>query len=216
MTYEGFRLKFRNKVYLPLTADFRRKKLKIFDFTIISNNCWGGTIYESYKLKKMSPTIGLFFMAEDYIKFLRNIHHYLNSELYFIEPEQSKYKEELSSDSRWGYYPIGMLDDIELFFLHYHSRDEALQKWNRRCKRINWNKLLVKFNDQNGCTNKLIQDFINLPYKNKICFVISEIEGSENIVYKIKSPKKHKHVMASFEPFGANRIVNINNVINNL
>lgn len=216
MTYEGLRLKFRNKVYLPLTAGYRKKKLNNYDFTIISNNCWGGTVYESYHLKKMSPTVGMFFMAEDYIKFLENIYHYLESELHFIEPENSRYRMELCKDSRWGYYPIGKLDDIELFFLHYHSKDEALKKWNRRCKRINWDRLLVKFNDQNGCTNDLIKRFINLPYKNKICFVVSEIDNLENIVYKIRSPKRYKHVMASYEPFGANRTVNINNIINNL
>ena len=41
MTYEGLRLKIRNKFYLPITAFWRRKKLKNTNFTIISNNCWG-------------------------------------------------------------------------------------------------------------------------------------------------------------------------------
>lgn len=216
MTYEGLRLSFRNKIYLPLTADLRRKKIKNYDFTIISNNCWGGTIYESYHLKKNSPTVGMFFMAADYIKFLSDIHHYLESKLVFIEPENSKYKEELSKDSRWGHYPIGKIDDIELFFLHYHSREEAMDKWTRRCKRINWNKLLVKFNDQNGCSDELIRKFVELPYKNKICFVVSDTEKIDEIIYKIKSPQKYNHVMASYEPFGANRTVNINNIINDL
>lgn len=216
MTYEGLRISFRNKIYLPLTANLRRKKIKNFDFTIISNNCWGGTIYESYHLKKNSPTVGMFFMAEDYIKFLKNIRYYLEHELVFIEAEDSKYKNELSKDSRWGHYPIGKLGDIELFFLHYHSQEEALNKWTRRCRRINWDKLLVKFNDQNGCTSDLIRNFVELPYKNKICFVVSEMNKVDKIVYKIKSPKKYNHVMASYEPFGANKTVNINDVINNL
>lgn len=216
MTYEGLRLKFRNKIYLPLTADYRVKKLKNINFTIISNNCWGGTIYESYHLKKTSPTVGMFFMAEDYIKFLSNMRYYLESELQFIEPEESKYKRELSADRRWGHYPIGKIKDIELFFLHYHSREEAKEKWNRRCKRINWDRMLIKFNDQNECSEDLIKRFISLPYKNKICFVVSDNESPEKGIYKIKSPKKYGHVMASYEPFGANRTVNINDVINNL
>lgn len=216
MTYEGLRLKFRNKIYLPLTSNYRARKLKYTNFTIISNNCWGGTIYESYNLKKMSPTVGMFFMAEDYIKFLENMRSYLESELYFIEPEDSKYKKELSSDSRWGHYPIGKLNDIELFFLHYHSKEEAKEKWSRRCKRINWDKMLVKFNDQNGCTEDLIERFTRLPYKNKICFAISDKENRQKGIYKIRSPKKYGHVMASYEPLGANRTVNINEIINEL
>ena len=40
--------------------------------TIFSNNCWGGMIYESYNLPKNSPTVGLFFFADDYIFFLEH------------------------------------------------------------------------------------------------------------------------------------------------
>ena len=55
------RLKYANK---------RQNELNNKDFTIISNNCWGGMIYESYNLEKQSPTVGLFFMAKDYIDFI--------------------------------------------------------------------------------------------------------------------------------------------------
>ena len=34
--------KFQKRVINPLLADYRQKKLKYRDFTIISNNCWGG------------------------------------------------------------------------------------------------------------------------------------------------------------------------------
>ena len=54
---ETIRLKFRNNIYLPLTSALRRKQLDDENFTIISNNCWGGTIYESYGIKKQSPTV---------------------------------------------------------------------------------------------------------------------------------------------------------------
>lgn len=50
-----------------------RRKLKNTEFTIISNNCWGGFIYQKYGLKYQSPTIGLFFMGKDYIKFCSNV-----------------------------------------------------------------------------------------------------------------------------------------------
>lgn len=47
---------------------------------------------------------------------------------------------------------------------------EAREKWERRIKRINWDKLLVKFNDQNGCTETEVNRFMGLPYKNKLFF----------------------------------------------
>lgn len=35
-------------------------------------------------------------------------------------------------------------DSIEIFFLHFHSEQEAREKWERRVQRINWNRLLIK------------------------------------------------------------------------
>lgn len=60
-TYEGFRLKLLKIFRIgSLFVNKRRKKLTSTDFTIISNNCWGGMMYESYNLPKQSPTVGLF------------------------------------------------------------------------------------------------------------------------------------------------------------
>lgn len=67
-TYEGLRLKILKYWRLGL-ANYRKKQLKSTNFTIISNNCWGGMIYESYNLPKESPTVGMFFIAKDYIEF---------------------------------------------------------------------------------------------------------------------------------------------------
>ena len=72
---EGIRLKI-NKFFRLTFAKKRNKKLKNKNFTIISNNCWGGMIYESYNLRKDSPTIGLFIMPKDYIKFIKNLKKY--------------------------------------------------------------------------------------------------------------------------------------------
>lgn len=156
-TYEGLRLKILKYWRLGL-ANYRKKQLKSTNFTIISNNCWGGMIYESYNLPKESPTVGMFFIAKDYIEFLSDLKGYVNGKLTFISPTKSRWKDipQISEDKRFGSYPVGVLSNgknsIEIFFLHYHSEQEVREKWERRVKRINWNKLLVKFNDQNGCT----------------------------------------------------------------
>ena len=174
-TYEGLRLKIL-KYWRVGLADWRRKQLKSTDFTIISNNCWGGMIYESYNLPKESPTVGMFFMAKDYIEFLSDLRGYVNGKLTFIKPEESRWKDmpQVSEDKRFGSYPVGVLSNgknsIEIFFLHYHSEQEAREKWERRVQRINWNKLLIKFNDQNGCTEKEVNKFMKMAYKNKLFF----------------------------------------------
>lgn len=175
MTYEGLRLKL-NKYWRKGFAKFRRKQLLHTDFTIISNNCWGGMVYESYALPKASPTVGMFFMADDYIKFVSDLRGWVHAELSFIRPEDSKWKEapEVSGDARFGKYPIGILkkggDSLEIFFLHYQNEQEAKEKWCRRVERINWDKLLVKFNDQNGCSEKNVEAFLSLPFQHKLFF----------------------------------------------
>ena len=37
-------------------------------FTIISNNCWAGLVYQHFGLPYNTPTAGLFFFAQDYLE----------------------------------------------------------------------------------------------------------------------------------------------------
>lgn len=215
---ESIRLKIRNKIYIPLTRYYRKKKINKNDFTIISNNCWGGTIYESYNMKKQSPTIGMFIMPEDYLAFIGNLEYYLNQNLEIIDCDKSKWKNQLCEKSNWGTYIIGKLDDIELHMLHYHDKKIAEEKWKKRISRVNMNHLLIKFNDQNGCTLEHIKRFSDLNIKNKICFVCKKEYVCDSCVVYIKQPKKCNigGIKASREPIGSSRFININNLINKL
>lgn len=214
---ETFRLKFRNDIYLPLTRRIRRRNLKNTDFTIISNNCWGGTVYESYGIRKMSPTVGMFIMPKDYLKLILNLKYYLDMPLVFIDPDESKWKTVLSYKGNWGKYLIGKLDDIELQMLHYHDERIALEKWKNRVKRVNYEKILYKFNDQNGATQQDITTFMNMPMKNKLCFVAQEKMKVNDRVILIKQPESLlEGIKASREPFGNSKYINITNIINAL
>lgn len=220
-TYEGLRLKVL-KIRRKLFANIRRKQLNNTEFTIISNNCWGGMVYESYNLQKQSPTVGMFFMAEDYIKFLSDLRGYINGKLTFIKPAQSRWKNvpQISDDNRTGTYPIGVLsngkEDIEIFFLHSHSVNEAKDKWFRRCQRINWDKLLIKFNDQNGCTKKEVDEFMKLPFKNKVFFTCKNWPKITGECITIKQFPRHDYIMASYEPFGNSKYLDVTALINSL
>ena len=221
-TYEGLRLKLLKYWRIGL-ANYRKKQLHFTDFTIISNNCWGGMIYESYNLPKESPTVGLFFMAKDYIEFLSDLKGYINGTLSFIDPEKSRWKnmQELSGDKRFGTYPVGVLSNgkntVELFFLHYHSEQEAKEKLERRTQRINWDRLLVKFNDQNGCTEKDVNEYMKLPFKNKLFFTCKHWPDENEKNYTIiRQSFKNDFIRASYEPFGENKYIDITSVINQL
>ena len=68
-------------------------------------------VYEAHNLSKKSPTVGMFFMADDYIKLLTHLKEYFVADLTFIKSEESKWKNEeaTSGDTCWGTYPIGRL-----------------------------------------------------------------------------------------------------------
>lgn len=212
---ETLRLKFRNQIYLPLTCRMRRKQLRDEHFTIISNNCWGGTVYESYGLKKMSPTVGMFIMPEDYLKFCSKLDYYLEQPLEFVAPGDSKWRNTLQAKRNWGTYLIGKLDDIELQMLHYQDKEIACSKWKSRIVRINPQRLIFKFNDQNGATKEQIEKFMALPLQHKLCFVSKrEFQVTESVIF-IKQPSKYKDgIKASREPFGNSPYIDINQYIN--
>ena len=77
------------------------------NFSIISNNCWGGRIYQRYGLQYTSPTVGLLFFADEYIRFLSDIKYYLSLDLEFIPKTESRYYQFYSDKNK--YYPIGVL-----------------------------------------------------------------------------------------------------------
>lgn len=162
-------IKFKNSV----ECYKNRRKLKNTDFTIISNNCWGGFVYQKYGLKYQSPTIGLFFIGNDYIKFCANLKYYINQPLKFISFKSSQ-NYELIKKSEIE-YPVAKLDDIEIYFMHYDSEEEALEKWERRVKRINLDRILFKLSQRKQEFEKRdIEEFMKLQLKNKVCFTYDE------------------------------------------
>lgn len=127
--------------------------------TILSPNCWGGITYNSLGLEFKSPLINMYMNHEDYIKFLKKLRYYLECPLEFME---MAYDSNLKKP-----YPVVRCADIIFHFNHYQSYPEALQCWNRRKERINWDNIIAMFFDDN---NILIEEFCKLPYENKICF----------------------------------------------
>lgn len=158
--------------------------LKNKDFTIISNNCWGGFVYQRYDLVYNTPFIGLFIFASDYIKLLKNFKKYIHKELVFINASKSKYIIELKNNNTYNKYPIALLGDVEIHFLHYKDENEAREKWNRRVKRINYDNILIKFSENDLCTPNLIKEFDKVNFDNKICLTANKYDIKSAIQIK--------------------------------
>ena len=155
------------KIPWYLRRAYDRRAIKDRSFTIISNNCWAGKVYQYLDMPYLSPTVGLYFFADDYIRFVSDLRRYLSTELEFISVEESKHAGILR-EQKQERVPIGKLDDVELIFLHYKSREEAREKWDRRKARVNYDDLILKFSRMNGCTEEHMAAFSAIPYERKI------------------------------------------------
>lgn len=179
---DPFRVRFREKLLNPLLGRSRRHNLRSDKFSIISNNCWGGHVYRFFNLPYDSPTVGLYFFSEDYVKFVYNLEYYMSIVPSFISYKASRYRDILE-DRKEMKYPIGILDDIEIIFLHYRTPEEALDKWMRRKNRIHWDNLIFKMSEQNLSTLDLLYKFDNLPAEKKILFTSADYGLESQVIF---------------------------------
>lgn len=187
----------------------RKNKLNSIDFSIISNNCFAGIVYQHFNLQYNTPTVGLYFYPDEYIKFCKKFDYYIGQKLTFIKASNSKYFDDLKKN-HYENVIVGMLDDVEIVFLHYKTEREAKDKWERRVHRLSKN-IIFKFNDKNGATYENLRDFDALPYKNKIMFTARNYpEFTSNVFCK-------KYKSASFikeDYYSVYKYINLVNYIN--
>ena len=172
------------RIFRKLISPIRRIGLKNSNFSIISNNCWGGIVYDIFGFQYKSPTIGCYFPSEDFLKFCMNLKYYLSLEL-----------EEVKNDEKI----IGKLDDIIVYFVHYGSFSEAYEKWNRRKKRINFDNILIKYSDQNGFEESHYKDFLKLEYNKIFITCNSKFKDDENVIF-IKEYENDEYVIDDIRP----------------
>ena len=145
-----------------------RKKLTNTNFSLIASNCNGAFILHDLGLRFNSPTVNLFLYPKHFIKYVKYLKYYSNIELEFIKKEGIE-------------YPLGKLDDIEIYFMHYKSEKEAREKWIERTSRINYDNIFIMMTDRDECTELDLQEFDYLEYNNKVVFTHkphNEIESS--------------------------------------
>ena len=145
----------------------KKKPLKNKNFTIISSNCVGGIIYHDLGLPFLTPTVNLSFDMNDFVKFVSNLKYYIDKDLIKLDTNKE--------------YPIGVIEDIKINFIHYKTFEEAKTKWDERKQRINYDNLFIIGTDKDNFTYETLKAFENLPYENKIIFThidYSEISSS--------------------------------------
>lgn len=139
----------------------QRKELRNHYFSIISSSCNGGVITSELGEQFRSPTINLWFEAKDFVKLLENLKYYMELDIQEVE-------------NNFCNYPVGRIDDIFIYFMHYSTFEDARKKWNERKLRINYDNIFILMVDKDGCNEEIIKRFDKLQYKNKIIFTAKE------------------------------------------
>lgn len=142
--------------------------------TVFASNCNGGVMTHDLGLQFRSPTVNLYIRPKEYVRFLGNLQHYLY-EARFVAGQGAD-------------YPVGILDDIRVDFVHYQSFDEAVAKWNSRLDRIDLDNAFYVVTERDGCTHDDLVAFDELPYRNKVVFVSKPMLGIASAFYDPSFP----------------------------
>ena len=128
-----------------LNKEIKKRRLKNKNPSIIASNCNGSFISHDLGLRFNTPTVNLYILPSDFIKFVTDLDRYLTEELI-----------EITSDKP---FPVGKLDDITVYFMHYKTFEEAKAKWNERRERVDRNNMFLMFTDRDGCTEEDLRAF---------------------------------------------------------
>lgn len=164
----------------------KRRQLKSHDFTIIASNCVGAFIYQDLGLKYRTPTVGLTISMRDLVKMTANLREYMEKEL--VESREE------------GPFPIGLLGDVKVIFVHYKSFDEGKKKWNERKKRINWDHIFILGSERDDCDYEVLQAFEKLPYPKVVFTHIEYPEFSSAYHIKGFEEKEELGTITNFKP----------------
>lgn len=162
------------------------EELKNKQFTIICNDGFlTRFFYKDFFLASQTPLINTKIEIPCYLKLLKNLRHYLDSPLKFIN--YSRY-DHVNQQRKEKNYLLGLLgEEIEIQFPLATDKLQINRDWNSTLKRLEWNNLFIVFsllNIQNNDINKqIIEDFENIDLPNKLCFTPKEYSGFNSIFF---------------------------------
>ncbi len=171
-------------------------KLKESNISIISNNCWGGIIYQTLGLECKSPFKNLFLYDDDYLRLISNLEKYME-----LEPQFSHYEDEPHSGIK---YPVLQIDDVQIHCNHVKDSKIAIDDWNRRKKKINYDNLFIEMYTSNREAAEIFITKLN--NNNGICFVPWESDHQHLMTLELAPGQKEfwqaVNVNASLNTYG--------------
>ena len=142
-------------------------------FSIVSDDCWAGAVYRHFDRPYDTPFVGLFVRSEEYLRMLGDLRAYL--------AEPLRFRDRLG-ESAGTRYPVGLLGDVEIHFLHYRHRGHADVAWSRRMERMDFDRLAVKFSAApDGRAHDQVARFSRLPFERKVAFSKLPVPGAVHV-----------------------------------
>ena len=116
-------------------------RLRERGITFISDNCWGGLMYNTLGLEMRSPFINMFIRWEFYSRLLSDLPAYMAQPLVPLR---------LRKSPQGGVvYPVAALGDVEIHLNHARTPTELekyARQWYRRAARMDMDNLMVQTN----------------------------------------------------------------------
>lgn len=162
----SYKVLFIPQVNLSQYFQLKRKKI-----SIISINCWGGIAYSILGLECRSPFKNLFVSDDDFLKIINNFSFYMNCTPYYDHGE-------IDPHSRMK-YPVLKLKNIFIHCNHSKTADAAIEDWERRKRKINYNNLFFMMYTDNSRIAHDFSGFCEKENQKGVCFVPWETVGSE-------------------------------------
>ena len=138
------------------------------EFSFITQNCFGARLSEWADDRFRSPTINLWFKPDGFLTLVEDLGSYLAQDL--VEDRKG------SIDHG---YPVGRLGDIEIFFMHYSSFEQARRSWLERAPRVRMDRVIVVMNDRDGFDASHLRRFQSLPFDRKVLFTSKDLSLPE-------------------------------------
>ena len=160
----------------PLVILRRNKMRKALENTAASflcPNCIGGILFHDLGLQFRSPTVNTMMTQRDFVKFALDLDRYLALDLEFFDhPEHP--------------FPCAKLGDVTVHFTHYHTREEAEEKWKSRSARLDRENLFVFATERDGLTEEDIRALAKLNVRGLVVFTSKPYP---DIPYALQIPK---------------------------
>ena len=154
-------------------------RLRREGISFVSDNCWGGLMYNTLGLEMRSPFINMFIRREHFARLLRDLPGYLAQPLVPLRLRQGQ----LGSTV----YPIAALGDVEIHLNHVFTPaqlQDYARAWYRRTDRFLFDRVMVQTNFETPAIWQRDREaFAALPWP-KIAFTPFEVESEAgDVVY---------------------------------